>query len=162
MKFYILILSIFLLSSCSLKQDEIEVNLKTQTLMYAQKVNLSHEDLNAVATFSYLNPVLDQKANENIFVFSVTPSDFYVEGFEIWINDKKAKIEKIYEGDELLKYLISNDYTTYYKISTPINEDEKFFVLKACLPFQPCFELNFQKYSKSLYYRSEDVDTQYN
>ncbi|MCW1623847.1 hypothetical protein OLS70_09630, partial [Campylobacter jejuni] len=24
------------------------------------------------------------------------------------------------------------------------------------------FELNFQKYPKSLYYRSEDVDTQYN
>ncbi|HEB7552755.1 TPA: hypothetical protein RZH74_001453, partial [Campylobacter coli] len=107
-----------------------------------------------------LNPILDKTSQDDIFALTITPDTLKIENLEIFINERKAKIEEL--DEEFFKYLIQNRYTQYLKISLPSVKEEGKITAKICLNQLPCFELNFQKYPKSLYYRSEDVDTQYN
>ncbi|EGK8255125.1 hypothetical protein IO478_000615 [Campylobacter coli] len=161
MKIYTLALAALVFSACSLKEEAIvDANLKTQTLMFAQKYKITQGKLNAVVTMSYLNPVLDKASQDDIFALTLTPDTLKIETLEIFINERKAKIEKL--DKEFLKYLIQNHYTQYLKITLPSIKEENKIAAKICLNQLPCFELKFQKYPKSLYYRSEDIDTQYN
>ncbi|MFQ6342074.1 hypothetical protein [Campylobacter sp. VTCC 70190] len=161
MKIYNLILSAFLLGACSSKDLAlVDTNLKTQTLMFTQKYKITQNELNAIITMSYLNPILDENSKDDILALSFTPNSFEIQKLEVFVNNKKARVEKL---DALyLKYLIQNNYTHYFKVSLPSIKEENKLVARICLNHLPCFELNFQKYPKSLYYRSEDVDTQYN
>ena len=161
MKKYILILSVLLFEACSLKDKAIvEANLKSQTLMFTQKYKITQDQINTIITMSYLNPVLDDVNNNDIFALSFTPNTLKIQNLEILINNRKAKIESLDES--YLKYLIRNNYTQYFKISLPSFKEENYIVAKICLNHLSCFDLNFQKYPKSLYYRSADIDTQYN
>ncbi|MCW1360126.1 hypothetical protein [Campylobacter sp. US33a] len=160
MKFYILILSIVLLSACS-RESINYTNLKAQTLMHTHKQKLSKDHLSGIASLSYLNPVLDYKSKDEIFVLALAPKEFEHKKMEVFINNNKAQITPLEHNDELLKYLINNEYSNYYKVSIS-NQNNITLQAKVCLQDLPCFELNFQKYSKSLYYRSIELDTQYN
>lgn len=161
MKFYILVFSIFLMSSCSLKdQSIVDMNLKSQTLMFTQKYKITQNKMNAIVSMSYLNPVLDYISQDDIFALSLTPNTFKIEKLEVFINNKKAKIEQL--DKSYLKYLIQNHYTHYFRVYLSEMKEKTKFIAKICLNDLPCFELNFQKCPKSLYYRSEDIDTQYN
>ena len=157
----IFILSLFLIfSACSLKNEEQKIaNLKTQTLIFSQKQKITQNNTNAVVTMSFLNPVLDEESNDDIFAFLLTPN-IEIQNLEIFINNKKAKIENL--DEKFYKYILQNKYTNYLKISSKANKEESKLRVKICLNSLPCFELNYQKYPKSLYYRSVDVDTQYN
>lgn len=161
MKIYGVILSALLLGACSLKDKAVvDTNLKSQILMFMQKYKITQDKMNAIITLSYLNPILDKTSKDDILALSVTPNTLKIQNLEVFINNKKANIEKLDEA--YLKYIIQNNYTDYFKISLPSVKEESKIVAKICLNQLPCFELNFQKYPKSLYYRSEDVDTQYN
>ncbi len=161
MKIYSVILGAFLLGACSLKDQAIvDTNLKSQTLMFTQKYKITQDKINAIITMSYLNPILDKTSKDDVLALSFTPNTLKIQNLEVFINNKKANIEKL--DDEYLKYIIQNNYTDYFKVSLPSVKEEIRLVAKICLDHLPCFELNFQKYPKSLYYRSEDVDTQYN
>lgn len=161
MKIFILVLILFLFNACSLKDDKItEINLKIQTLMFSQKKKIDDGKLSSVITISYLNPVLDEKAKEDEFALQITPNTFNIDHLKVYINDKEAMISKIDKNSKYLKYLFQNEFTSYFKFSLPSNQNETNLKIKICL--NHCFELNFQKYPKSLYYRSEDIDTQYN
>lgn len=161
MKIYGVILSALLLGACSLKDKAVvDANLKSQILMFMQKYKITQDKMNAIITLSYLNPILDKTSKDDILALSVTPNTLKIQNLEVFINNKKANIEKLDEA--YLKYIIQNNYTDYFKISLPSVKEETKIVAKICLNQLPCFELNFQKYPKSLYYRSEDVDTQYN
>nr|WP_307852647.1 hypothetical protein [Campylobacter vulpis] len=162
MKKIILIFSLFL-SACVHKNEvQKEVNLKTQTLMFAQKHKFSVADVSIVATLSYLNPTLDEGSEEDIFILSFTPNSLELHNLKAFINGREAKIEALEMKDMLLKYVINNSYTKHFKISLPSFKRENALKAKICSLEFACFELNFQRYPKSLYYRSEDVDTQYN
>ncbi|EKE9003608.1 hypothetical protein QJI14_000785 [Campylobacter jejuni] len=161
MKIYSVILGAFLLGACSLKDQAIvDTNLKSQTLMFTQKYKITQDKINGIITMSYLNPILDKTSKDDVLALSFTPNTLKIQNLEVFINNKKANIEKL--DDEYLKYIIQNNYTDYFKVSLPSVKEEIRLVAKICLDHLPCFELNFQKYPKSLYYRSEDVDTQYN
>lgn len=161
MKIYALTLSALLFSACSLKDAAVvDTNLKSQTLMFSQKYKISQNNTNAIVTMSYLNPVLDHSSLNDVFALTLTPNTLQVQKLEIFINGRKASVEKLNEN--FAKYLLQNKYTKYYQIILPTIEKENAIKAKICLNHLPCFELNFQKYPKSLYYRSEDVDTQYN
>ncbi|TKX31000.1 hypothetical protein CQA69_04355 [Campylobacter estrildidarum] len=148
-------------SACSVKNPAIaDINLKTQTLMFSQKYKITQDKFNAIITMSYLNPVLDSSSQDDIFAFTLTPNTFKIDNLEVFINHRKANIQEL--DQEFFKYLLQNNYTKYLKISLPSIKTENFIKAKICLNHLPCFELNFQKYPKSLYYRSEDIDTQYN
>lgn len=157
-----LILVFLCFNACALKDTQNIANLKTQTLMFSQKKKIQNKEENAIITISYLNPVLDYKTSEDIFALSLTPKHFALEKLEVFVNLKQAQIKTLNEKDELLKYLLQNQYTEYFQINSPANKEENTLVVRICPNPNPCFELNFQKYPKSLYYRSVDVDTQYN
>ncbi|MBM0637052.1 hypothetical protein LNU06_02690 [Campylobacter sp. VicNov18] len=161
MKICILILSIFLMGSCSLKEQAlIDTNLKSQTLMFTQKYKITQDKLNAIVSMSYLNPVLDNASKDDIFALTFTPNTLEIHNLEVFINNKKAHIAVL--DNAYLKYLIQNNYTYYFKVSLPGVKEKNKLLARICLNHLPCFELNFQKYPKSLYYRSEDIDIQYN
>ncbi|WP_276882948.1 hypothetical protein [Campylobacter cuniculorum] len=163
MKIYNLFLSLFLLSACSLKNEQIvATNLKTQTLMFSQKQKINIDGKNAVFTMSYLNPVLDLDSKDDVFALIVTPNTLDFKNLEVFVNNKLANIKFLDSNDELLKYLIDNQFSQYFKISLPSVKSEDRLKTIVCFEGVNCFELNFEKYSKSLYYRSKDVDTQYN
>ncbi|KAA6225010.1 hypothetical protein FMM58_05515 [Campylobacter sp. LR291e] len=166
MRICIFLLSIFVFCACSNKNGETKlVNLKTQTLMFSQKqriVNESENNESAVLILAYLNPILDNPSSDDIFVLSITPDSFKIIDLSIIINNQSSEISELARDDILMKYLINNDFTRYFKIRRKSISNERNFVVKIC-PFPyDCFELNLEKYSKSLYYRSVDVDTQYN
>ncbi|WP_417904182.1 hypothetical protein ACD570_04865 [Campylobacter sp. LH-2024] len=161
MRISFLLSGILFFSACSIKDPIIvDTNLKTQTLMFSQKYKISQNNLNAIVTMSYLNPVLDYSSDNDIFAFTLTPDSFNIDSLEIFLNNKKADIKEL--DPSFLKYLLQNNYTKYLEATLPSEKAENFVKAKICLNHLPCFELNFQKYPKSLYYRSEDVDTQYN
>ena len=162
MKKMVLILTLFLASCADKSGVQKEVNLKTQTLMFAQKHKFSVEGLSIMATLSYLNPTLDEGSEEDIFILSFTPNALEFRNLKVFINNKEAKIEALKENDVLLKYLIENSYTKYFKVNLPSLKEETLLKARVCSLNFECFELDFQRYPKSLYYRSEDVDTQYN
>lgn len=150
-------------SACSYKSEEQSViNLKSQTLMYAQKVNFVYKDTASAAVISYLNPVLDNKSQKEIFVLSFLPDVGIDEkNISVLIEGRKAQVKLLQKDDELFKYLIKSDYASYYKITLDTTINKTILRLNSCFENQ-CFDLNFQKISKSVYYRSEDVDTQHN
>lgn len=161
MKIYALTLSALLFGACSLKDEAIvDTNLKSQTLMFSQKYKITQGNTNAIFTMSYLNPVLDHSSTDDVFALTLTPSTLQVQKLEIFINGRKANIEKL--NGNFAKYLLQNKYTKYYQIILPSIQEENILKAKICLNHLPCFGLNFRKYPKSLYYRSEDIDTQYN
>ncbi|TQR34718.1 hypothetical protein DMB92_01805 [Campylobacter sp. MIT 99-7217] len=158
--FFLFLIS-YLFCACSNKnQEETLKNLRHQALFYTQKNKILEKDLNAVLIMTYINPVLEEYEKDEIFVLSLAPKEFEIHSFDIYMGSEKAKIEPIQENNELLKYFITNTHAKYFKASFS-NKDLQTLKTKICINSQ-CFELNFQKYSKSLYYRSEDVDTQYN
>ncbi|MBT0821058.1 hypothetical protein KJQ67_07490, partial [Campylobacter lari] len=60
-KIYMIIFLTLIFTACSNKtQKQSEIDLKSQTLMYAQKINFNYKDNRVVALLSYLNPVLDE------------------------------------------------------------------------------------------------------
>ncbi|EAK0965832.1 hypothetical protein A0Y90_05235 [Campylobacter upsaliensis] len=162
MKRVVLILALFLASCADKNEVQKDVDLKTQTLMFAQKHKISIDKLNIVATLSYLNPTLDEESERDIFILSFTPHLLEFHSLKVFINHREAQVEALKTNDELLKYLINNSYTKYFKVYLPSFKKENFLKAKVCSLEFACFELDFQRYPKSLYYRSEDVDTQYN
>ncbi|MBZ7939344.1 MULTISPECIES: hypothetical protein [Campylobacter] len=161
MRISFLLSSVLFFSACSMKDPAIvDTNLKTQTLMFSQKYKITQNNLSAIVTMSYLNPVLDHASDDDIFAFTLTPDSFKIDKLEIFLNNKKARAREL--DPSFLKYLLQNNYTKYLEVTLPSIKMENFIKARICLNHLPCFELNFQKYPKSLYYRSEDVDTQYN
>lgn len=134
--------------------------LQRQVLMYAQKVKFRQGGENGVFVLSYLNPVLDDESEKDIFVLSVSPKESDIKALRAFMDKEEAVITPLGDDDTLKKYLIKSDYASYYKFEF-FFKDASVIAVKLCLGAE-CFELGFQKYSKSLYYRSEDVDTLYN
>lgn len=147
------------LAACSAKsQQEIDAELKKQVLMYAQKVKFTRDtNENGVLMLSYLNVVLADEEESDIFALAISPKDTNTSGLKAFMDDKEAQISPL--DDELKKLVITSEYANFYKLTFPFKDDSLISV-RLCLG--ECFELSFQKYSKSLFYRSADVDTQYN
>ncbi|EHO5483911.1 hypothetical protein ACME78_001542, partial [Campylobacter jejuni] len=101
MKIYSVILGAFLLGACSLKDQAIvDINLKSQTLMFTQKYKITQDKINAIITMSYLNPILDKTSKDDVLALSFTPNTLKIQNLEVFINNKKANIEKL--DDEYL------------------------------------------------------------
>ncbi|QOR01885.1 MULTISPECIES: hypothetical protein [unclassified Campylobacter] len=162
-KLFTIILLAFVFNACANKtQEQSTVNLKSQTLMYAQKINFNYKNNRTVALLSYLNPVLDEKSQKEVFVLSFLPSiHINQDQISILINGEKTTISALKPNDELFKYIIKSDYASYYKITLDELIQKPILQVYSCFENQ-CFESKFQKISKSVYYRSEDVNTQYN
>ncbi|MCV3551949.1 hypothetical protein L8X40_05365 [Campylobacter sp. CNRCH_2013_0855] len=162
-KIYMIIFLTLIFTACSNKtQKQSEINLKSQTLMYAQKINFNYKDNRVVALLSYLNPVLDEKSQQEVFVLSFLPNiNINQEQISILINGEKTNLKVLDQNDELFKYIVKSDYASYYKITLDELVQKPILQLDLCFENQ-CFELKLQKISKSVYYRSEDVNTQYN
>ena len=95
MKIYGVILSALLLGACSLKDKAVvDTNLKSQILMFMQKYKITQDKMNAIITLSYLNPILDKTSKDDILALSVTPNTLKIQNLEVFINNKKANIEK--------------------------------------------------------------------
>ncbi|TDJ87086.1 hypothetical protein E2O24_02565 [Campylobacter volucris] len=162
-KLFMMIFLLLFLNACSNKtQEQSIINLKSQTLMYAQKINFDYKNSRTVAVLSYLNPVLDEKSDKEIFILSFIPNiTIDINQISVLIDGEKTKITKLNENDELFKYIIKSDYAAYYKITLDKLIDKTILRLNSCFENQ-CFESNFQKISKSVYYRSEDVNKPHN
>ncbi|WP_139453714.1 hypothetical protein [Campylobacter armoricus] len=162
-KFSTIILLAFIFNACSSKTQEQSIaNLKSQTLMYAQKINFQYNNIRYVAILSYLNPVLDEKSKEEIFILSFLPSvNINQDQISMLIEGKKTMITSLKENDELFKYILKSDYANYYKITLNEVIQKPTLQLNLCFENQ-CFESKFQKISKSVYYRSEDANIQHN
>ncbi|EGK8084469.1 hypothetical protein IO401_000704 [Campylobacter lari] len=162
-KIYVIIFLTLIFTACSNKtQKQSEIDLKSQTLMYAQKINFNYKDNRVVALLSYLNPVLDEKSQKEVFVLSFLPNiNIKQEQISILIDGEKTNLKALDKNDELFKYIIKSDYASYYKITLDELVQKPILQLDLCFE-NKCFELKFQKISKSVYYRSEDANTQYN
>ena len=134
--------------------------LQRQVLMYAQKVKFRQNGENGVFVLSYLNPVFDDESDKDIFVLAVSPKESDIKALRAFMDSNEAVIAPLDENSTLKNYLIKSDYAKYYALEFPF-KDASVIAVKLCLD-ATCFELSFQKYSKSLYFRSEDVDTLYN
>lgn len=148
------------LAACSTRsQQEIDAELRKQVLMYAQKVKFTQDtNENGVLMLSYLNVVLADEEESDIFALAISPKDTNTSELKAFMDDKEAQISPL--DDELKKLIITSEYANFYKLTFPFKDDSLISV-RLCLGAE-CFELSFQKYSKSLFYRSADVDTQYN
>lgn len=160
MRKYVLFVVLFFLGCASKSDEQITAELQRQVLMYAQKVKFRQNGENGVFVLSYLNPVLKNEKEEDIFVLSISPKESEIQNLHAFMDSNETIIRPLNEDDEYKKYIINSDYTAFYKFAFPF-KDASVIAVKLCLEAE-CFELSFQKYSKSLYYRSEDVDTQYN
>ncbi|WP_039667005.1 hypothetical protein [Campylobacter sp. RM16704] len=162
-KFIIIIFLAFVLNACVYKnQEQSIVNLKSQTLMYAQKINFNYKDNRIVALLSYLNPVLDEKSQKEVFVLSFLPSiNIKQDQISVLIDGKATIIMPLNKNDKLFKYILKSDYANYYKITLNEIIQKPILQLNLCFESQ-CFESKFQKISKSVYYRSEDANIQHN
>lgn len=146
--------------ACSNKSEQqIKADLKTQTLFYTQKKKIK-SDLNAILVMSYLNPVLSYKSQDEIFALTLSPKEFKLDSLEIFLAGEKGQITELKPQNEFSDFLIDNPYARYFKVSFTQKELQT-LKPEVCINLH-CFELNFQKYSKSLYYRSVDVDRSYN
>lgn len=153
----LLFLSLFFLSCSSKDEFKINTSLKAQTLMHTQKLKIDENNSSFLIILAYLNPVLDERSDEEQFVLSIIPEEELE--FKAYLDAEEAKITKLEADNELLKYVIKNDYTNYFKLTFALRFSS---VLSVKLCFTQCFELSFQKYSRSLYYRSVEIDRQYN
>lgn len=162
-KLFMMIFLLLFFSACSNKtQEQSIINLKSQTLMYAQKINFDYKNSRVVAVLNYLNPILDEKSNKEIFILSFIPdTKININKISVLIDGEQTKITNLNKNDELFKYIIKSDYATYYKITLDKLVDKTILKLNSCFENQ-CFELDFQKISKSVYYRSEDANKPHN
>ncbi|TXE86348.1 hypothetical protein FPD38_06785 [Campylobacter volucris] len=162
-KLFMMIFLLLFFSACSNKtQEQSIINLKSQTLMYAQKINFDYKNSRVVAVLNYLNPILDEKSNKEIFILSFIPdTKININKISVLIDGEQTKITNLNKNDELFKYIIKSDYATYYKITLDKLVDKTILELNSCFENQ-CFELDFQKISKSVYYRSEDANKPHN
>ncbi|AJC84613.1 hypothetical protein IMC75_07010 [Campylobacter peloridis] len=162
-KLFTIIFLTFIFTACSYKnQEQSIINLKSQTLMYAQKINFQYKNDKIAAVFSYLNPVLDEKSQKEIFILSFIPNaNIAQDQISILIDGKKTLLTPLKKDDKLFKYIIKSDYASYYKITLDELIQKPILQLNSCFDSQ-CFELKFQKISKSVYYRSEDANIQHN
>ena len=152
------------LAACGSKNDEqVNVELKKQVLMYAQKVKFTQSgennlSENGVFVLSYLNFALENEEKHDIFALAVSPKETNTSTLRAFMDDKEAQISPL--DEQLKKFVVDSDYAAFYKLTFPF-KDDAFISVRLCLAAE-CFELGFQKYSKSLYFRSADVDTLYN
>ncbi len=131
--------------------------------MYAQKAKFTrfgenNTSENGVFVLSYLNLALENEEKHDIFALAISPKETNTSTLRAFMDDKEAQISPLDES--LKKFVLDSDYAAFYKLEFPF-KDEAFISVRLCLAAE-CFELGFQKYSKSLYFRSADVDTQYN
>lgn len=147
--------------ACANKNEKQSVEeLKKQILIYSQKAQFIYNGESSVFVLSYLNPILEKESQRDIFVLTVSPKQAQIQGLTVFMDENAAEISPLNEDDELKKFIINTEYSSHFKLSFPFKEAPLINV-KLCL--EPnCVELDFQKYSKSLYYRSVDVNTQYN
>ena len=152
------------LAACGSKNDEqVSNELKKQVLMYAQKVKFTQSgennlSENGVFVLSYLNFALENEEKHDIFALAVSPKETNTSTLQAFMDDKEAQISPL--DEQLKKFVVDSDYAAFYKLTFPF-KDDAFISVRLCLAAE-CFELGFQKYSKSLYFRSADVDTLYN
>lgn len=152
------------LAACGSKNDEqVSNELKKQVLMYAQKVKFTQQSENnlsenGVFVLSYLNFALENEEKHDIFALAVSPKETNTSTLRAFMDDKEAQISPL--DEQLKKFVVDSDYAAFYKLTFPF-KDDAFISVRLCLAAE-CFELGFQKYSKSLYFRSADVDTLYN
>ncbi len=166
MPFFALLFGVssLIFAACADKNpDEINADLRKQVLMYAQKLKFTQQgennlSENGVLLLSYLNLVLEDEEKNDIFALAISPKGSDISTLQAFVDDNEALIAPL--DDELKKYLINTDYTDFYKLTFPF-KDASVIAVRLCLAAE-CVELDFQKYSKSLYFRSTDVDTQYN
>ena len=158
MRILLLFIALFFIS-CS-KDEMLSTNLKAQTLIHTQKAKFSQNSSNYILSISFLNPVLDEYEKDDVFALFIAPS-FDVSNLQIFVDNKKVDLKSIEKVDNFLKFLIQNEYARYYKF-TSTNKNTNPIIVKICPNIFTCFELDFQRYSKSLYYRSEVSDTQHN
>lgn len=160
MKKCLLFIIVLFFAACASKSEEqINAELQRQILMHTQKIKFKQNGEDSILVLSYLTPILD-KENKDIFVLFVSPQDSKIEHLRVFMDINEARLTPLHSNDELKKYLINSDYTSYYKLSFPF-KNAPVITLRLCLSLD-CFELSFQKYSKSMYYRSTDVNTLYN
>ena len=152
------------LVACGSKNDEqVSNELKKQVLMYAQKVKFTQSgennlSENGVFVLSYLNFALENEEKHDIFALAVSPKETNTSTLRAFMDEKEAQISPL--DEQLKKFVVDSDYAAFYKLTFPF-KDDAFISVRLCLAAE-CFELGFQKYSKSLYFRSADVDTLYN
>lgn len=151
--------AMFFFLSCS-KPLSVADELRAQSLIHTQKQRVAQDELNSIFLLTYLNPILDEPSKEELFLLGITPKTDAISDIVISLDKEQSQIIPLKKDDELLKYVFTNEYSNYYKLSFK-QKDTSVLKLNLCVKAQ-CFELSFQKYSKSLYYRSVDVDTQYN
>ena len=103
------------LVACSAKsQQEIDAELKKQVLMYAQKVKFTQDtNENGVLMLSYLNVVLADEEESDIFALAISPKDTNTSGLKAFMDDKEAQISPL--DDELKKLIITSEYANFYK-----------------------------------------------
>ncbi|KGI56964.1 hypothetical protein [Campylobacter sp. MIT 97-5078] len=155
----LLFCAVLLFLSCS-KPLSITDELRAQGLIHTQKQRVVQNEHNFIFLLTYLNPILDEPSKDELFLLSITPKTDEISDITISLDQEQGELSLLKEDDELLKYVFTNEYSSYYKLSFK-EKNTSVLKLNLCVKDQ-CFELNFQKYSKSLYYRSVDVDTQYN
>ncbi|TQR60226.1 hypothetical protein [Campylobacter troglodytis] len=157
--FYALLFVCLFLTACVDKTQSTEA-LKKQLLMHTQKARFTKRGENKIIILSYLNPILKGELKRDFFLLSLAPKQAQALNLSAFMDEQEAVITPLEEEDELRKYLIDSTYSSHFKLDFPFKNVPKLTV-KLCFEAN-CLELDFQKYSKSLYYRSVDVDTQYN
>lgn len=161
MKNYAIFLAIFcVFVACSSKPDEQRVaELGKEILMYSKSARFTQDAENTSFVLFYLNPALENRDDSDIFALLITPKIEDIGAFEVLMDGTGAAVSPLNADDELRRYIPKSDYSDFYKLSLPF-KDDSVITLRLCFRGE-CINLDFQKYSKSLYYRSEDVDTKY-
>lgn len=162
---FLMILQILFLSSCAKNASNADLT-GAKALMQTKKIYFESEP-NLLIVFTYLNPVLTSNFNEpnkspdkELFLMSVSPKEAFLEDLSISVENQKPILRALDKDDALLKYAIKNDFAKEFSLESPLQNKES-LDLQVCLG-SICQQLSFQKYSKSLYFRSINLDTQYN
>lgn len=149
-------LTIFLVS-CADKKQYVHEPIKNELLAYTEKfekIRQGSDRYLAVAT--YLNPILKNSNNEEIFILSSYPKE---EGINLKTlkvnNDNNIIITPLKSDDELLKLTnINLPWSHHYKITAPEKNSDS---LKITYDTNRSLkvQLKFQKVSKSMYWSPE-------
>lgn len=156
--FIFFILAMLLFLGCSGKDEARQLTEKSrEILMYSKKAKFTQNGENTSFVLFYLNPLLENEEDNDVFALLVTPQMPELGEFELVAEGRGAAISPM--PQELLKYLPSAEYSSFYLLNFPF-KDDSVITLRLCFHGE-CENLDIQKYSKSLYYRSEDVDVSY-
>lgn len=156
--FFLMIFQILFLSSCSKRTSNIDL-VAASALMQTKKIYFKNEP-NLVFVFTYINALLEKERDKELFLMSVSPRDAILKDISFNIDGQKPIIKELSKYDELLKYAVKNEFSKEFSLEIPLQKQGT-LRLELCLK-AICQQLSFQKYSKSLYYRSINLDTQYN